>query len=275
MLLTDHHIHSNCSPDAEDAMLDMALACGEIGVEHICFTDHCDMDNYRTGAPDPGAEAVWRRSVDAWRHTVAEAPSELNIRLGVELGEMNHDPARARALVESVPELDFVLASVHNLRDTPDFYALRYESRAHCLALMERYLSELTEVAGMEGFDVLSHIGYTKRYMLRAGYPVFIEDARWDEQVRHLLKTLIDNDKGLEANTSGLRHPAINETIPGEKILRLYRELGGEKITVGSDAHRIADAGRGVAHTFELLRQLGYRYVCVYEKRQPRFLPLA
>lgn len=274
MLYTDHHIHSNCSTDAEDTMLDMAMACGELGVTRICFTDHCDMDYYVTGKPDPDAERLWRRSVDAYRETVGRAPSGLDICLGIELGEMNHDPERARALLESAPELDFVLASVHSLRDTPDFYALHYESEAHCRALLDAYLDELTEVAAMPDYDILSHIGYTKRYMLRAGYSVFVEDEMFEDKVRLLLKTVIENGKGIEVNTSGLRHPSINETIPSEKILRIYKELGGEKLTVGSDAHRTVDAGRGVHHSFSLLRDLGFRYVCAYRKRESEFIKL-
>lgn len=274
MLYTDHHIHSNCSSDAEDYMLDMAMACGELGVNRICFTDHCDMDDYITGNPMPEAEELWRASIDAWRETVAHVPTGLDVCLGIELGEMNHDLARARALIESVPELDFVLASIHNLRATPDFYALRYESEAHCRALLDRYLDELTEVAALPDYDILSHIGYTKRYMLRAGYSVFVEDAQYEDKVRLLLRTVIENGKGIEVNTSGLRHPAILETIPSVKILRIYKELGGEKITVGSDAHRTIDAGRGIHQSFELLRSLGFRYVCAYRKREAEFIPL-
>ena len=88
------------------------------------------------------------------------------------------------------------------------------------------------------------------------------------------MKTVIENGKGIEVNTSGLRHPAIHETIPSEKILRIYKELGGEKITVGSDAHRTVDAGRGVVHTFDMLRELGFRYVCAYRRREPEFITL-
>ena len=274
MQYTDHHIHSNCSTDAEDTMLDMAMACGEAGVTRICFTDHCDMDDYRTGKPDPDAERLWRRSVDAYRGTVSRAPSGLDICLGIELGEMNHDVFRARALLRSVPELDFVLASVHSLRDTPDFYALHYESEAHCRALLDAYLDELTEVAAMPDYDILSHIGYTKRYMLRAGYSVFVEDEMFEDKLRLLLKTVIENGKGIEVNTSGLRHPAIHETIPSAKILRMYKALGGEKLTVGSDAHRVSDAGRGVHHSFALLRELGFRYVCAYRAREAEFIKL-
>jgi len=274
MQYTDHHIHSNCSTDAEDAMQDMAMACGERGVTTVCFTDHCDMDDYRTGIPDPDAEKVWRRSLDAYRETVSTVPSGLDVRIGIELGEMNHDPARAEALLASVPELDFVLASVHNLRNTPDFYALRYEDEAHCRRLMDTYLAELTEVAAMPNYDILSHIGYTKRYMLRAGYHVFVEDEAYEERIRLLLRTVIENGKGIEVNTSGLRHPAIHETIPNPKILKIYKELGGERITVGSDAHRTVDAGRGITQSFSMLKDMGFRYVCAYKQRQPEFITL-
>ena len=274
MQYTDHHIHSNCSLDAEDAMQDMAMACAERGVTTICFTDHCDLDDYRTGIPDPDAERLWRRSLGAYRDTLADVPADLDVRIGIELGEMNHDPARAEALLASVPELDFVLASVHSVRDTPDFYALHYESEAHCRSLMERYLDELTEVAAMDNYDILSHIGYTKRYMLRAGYRVFVEDEVYEERVRHLLRTVIENGKGIEVNTSGLRHPAIHETIPTPQILKIYKELGGERITVGSDAHRTVDAGRGIVHTFNMLKELGFRYVCAYKQREPEFITL-
>ena len=85
---------------------------------------------------------------------------------------------------------------------------------------------------------------------------------------------VVENGKGIEVNTSGLRHPALNVTIPTPDILRLYRELGGERITVGSDAHRTVDAGKGVQSSFELLRSLGFKYVCAYRKRQPEFIKL-
>ena len=52
MFLTDYHIHSLCSPDAEDTMADMARASMGRGVGLLCFTDHCDLDWYETGLPD-------------------------------------------------------------------------------------------------------------------------------------------------------------------------------------------------------------------------------
>lgn len=274
MTYTDHHIHTICSLDGEDAMLDMALACGELGVYRICFTDHCDLDFWKTGLPDPRAESRWRRSVETYRETVGAAPSKLDICLGVELGEMNHDPERARALIASAPELDFVLASVHSVRGHADFYALHYENEAHCRALIGQYLDELTETAAMPDYDILSHIGYVRRYMLRGGFNISLDEPVYEEKLRLLLRTVIENGKGIELNTSGLRHPAMHQTIPTPKILRLYRELGGERITVGSDAHRTVDAGKGVRQSFELLRELGYSYVCAYRKREPEFITL-
>jgi histidinol-phosphatase (PHP family) len=110
--------------------------------------------------------------------------------------------------------------------------------------------------------------------MLRRGFDVSVEEPRYADKLRTLLRTVIENGKGIEVNTSGLRHPALHETIPAPGILRLYRSLGGERVTVGSDAHRTVDAGKGVRQSFDLLRERGFRYVCAYRKREPEFITL-
>lgn len=271
MYLTDYHIHSNCSSDAEDTMLDMALASGEMDVDHICFTDHCDLDFYTTGEKDEKCFDVWPMILDEFDLLRRECPSKLEVSLGLELGEANHYPDWGGEIA-SQPELDFVIGSVHSLRNMPDFYALRYESAEHCRSLLFAYLDELNEMAKLDYIDIVSHIGYTKRYMLRAGYSNCVEEDIYDEHVIRLLKTTIESGKGIEINCSGFRHPGINASIPGMKILRMYKQLGGEIITVGSDAHKVAEAGRGIIHGFEILEELGYKYVTVFRQRKPEFI---
>lgn len=271
MYLTDYHIHSNCSADAEDAMLDMALASGEQDIDHICFTDHCDLDFYLTGQKDERCFDVWPKILEEYDLLCRECPSKLEVSLGLELGEANHYPEWGREIA-SQPELDFVVGSVHSLRGMPDFYALRYECEEHCKRLLFKYIEELTEMARLDYIDVVSHIGYTKRYMLRAGFRNSVEEDIYDEPMRALLRTIIGTGKGIEINCSGLRHPGINDTIPGMKILKAYKELGGELITVGSDAHKVSDAGRGIKRGFGTLEALGYDYVTVFRKRKPQFI---
>ena len=88
------------------------------------------------------------------------------------------------------------------------------------------------------------------------------------------LKNLIAGGRGIEINCSGYRTKRILSPVPGVDILRLYKQLGGEIITVGSDAHRTNQAGKGLAEGLDTLRELGYKYYTVFEKRKPEFIKL-
>ena len=249
----------------------MALAARDRGMDAVCFTDHVEMDDSVTGQPDPDWEKRWPDMLAAYRAVTAQPPEGIEIRLGMELGCPHHLPElAARAAARS--ELDFILGSMHNLRDTTDFYYYRYTSEAECVRLNEAYLKELLEIADMDCFDVMAHIGYTCRYMRRAGFHTKIDVARNGEALRELLGRLIGRGKGIEINTSGLRQGG--SPYPGPDILALYRDLGGELVTMGSDGHRTEDAGAGIAEAAALLRSLGFRYYAEYHRRQPVFWPL-
>ena len=271
MFLIDQHIHSACSPDSETPMRDMAVAAREHGISAVCFTDHLDMDDYVTGT----LSEKWRTSWPDIRETglalMADPPEGIEIHVGMELGEANHDPERARAYTEA-PELDFVIGSLHNLKDTTDFYYIDYQSEEECRNLNALYLAELRQLAELDFFDVVGHIGYTTRYMRRKGFYTSITAGEHREVLTEIFRLLIRKGQGIEVNCSGIR--AGGESFPNASVLGLYRELGGEIITVGSDAHNTADAGIGIREGYELLQSLGYRYVAQFKKRKPIFLPL-
>lgn len=268
MRLSDQHIHSAGSPDCDTPIPVMARAAREAGVEHLCFTDHIDIDDCLTGGRSPGCPAAWLSVKDGYLAALPDAPAGVELRLGMELGEANHCPELALQLA-SEPELDLVLGSLHNLRNTPDFYYLRYESETQCEALNRLYLEELLELSSLPCFDVMAHIGYTRRYMRRAGFEAALDRERFGGLLEELLRRLIETGKGIEVNCSGLREGA--GTFPGLPVLRLYRELGGEIVTVGSDAHSPPTAGAGIAQGFELLREAGFRYVALFRRRKPEF----
>lgn len=273
MQLFDFHIHSTCSGDAKDTMTDMALACAKAGIGVVCFTDHFDLDDYRTGEPIPDPLSVWPMVLQQYAEAKAACEGIVDLRLGMELGEANHNPALA-ARCAAQPQLDFVLGSTHNLRNTTDFYYLQYQSLEHCYALLDAYMAELLELAQLDCFDCMSHIGYTRRYMLAAGYDAVITLDRHGDQLDQIYCTLIQNGRGIEINCSGFRHPGIATSIPDLPLLKRYRELGGEIITIGTDAHRIADTGLFLREGYELLAEAGFRYVCLYRNRTPEFIKL-
>lgn len=271
MKLTDYHIHSQCSPDSRALMADMAAAALARGMWAICFTDHVEMDDSRTGRLDPDPDIRWPVTLASYRALMSSPPAGIEVRLGMELGAPNHCP-EAAARAAGAPELDFVLGSLHNLRNVPDFYYYSYASEEECRQLNRAYLAELLEIAAMDCFDVMAHVAYTCRYMSRAGFSARIDVSNSGDELRELLGLLIRRGKGIEINTSGMRQGS--GPFPGEDILALYRDLGGEIVTTGSDGHRPEDAGAGIREAGELLRSLGFRYAAEYIKRQPVFYPL-
>lgn len=273
MLLTDYHIHSDCSSDGYHPMREMAAAAYARGIGLVCFTDHCDLDDFITGRPVADPFDHKERILEMYAQALSGKPEGLEIRLGLELGSGNHDPAQA-AEIAATKELDFVLGSLHNLRDTPDFYEYDYQSGAECRNLIDRYLDELLELAKLDFYDVMAHIGYTVRYMRRQGFDLPVSATAYPDKMGALLRALIEGGRGIEINCAGYRDPVVGGAVPTADVLRRYRELGGEIITVGSDAHKLEHAGVGVREGYELLRELGYRYITVYEKRRPRFIKL-
>ena len=197
--------------------------------------------------------------------------------LGLELGEGNHDPARAKRIY-AMPEYDFILGSLHNLRDEQDFYYIQYESYEQCFELYDRYLDELIELAGIGCFDVMAHIGYCLRYMHKRGFDAQVTMERNGDKVDHLLRTLIENGKGIELNVADLvpggREDSLLMTFPSVDILRRYRELGGEIITIGSDAHSASRLCSGFAEACALLQSLGYSYLTRFREMKPEFYPI-
>ena len=154
IMLTDFHIHSTCSSDAHDKMADMALASYDRGVRLMCFTDHVDLDNYSTGRADEHCFDVWPEILRQHAETCAAVPADMEVRCGIELGQGNHDLARAEQIA-STDGLDFVIGSLHNLRDTPDFSVLRYISMSDCRQYLALYVSELLELSHLDLLSAL------------------------------------------------------------------------------------------------------------------------
>ena len=274
MDLIDCHIHSIFSDDGCDPMPDMVRASYYAGVRFLCFTDHVDLEDYRTGLPDPDCFSQRKKACAAYREVLALAPADISVHLGVELGEGNHDPARAAAIAAS-PEFDFVLGSLHNLRDEIDFYGLSYESEAQCKTVLDRYVAELLELSTLDFYDSMAHIGYPIRFTRKAGFlNTAVDMCTYGDELTALCNNLIQNGKAIELNVNSYRDKRIAAPVPSADVLRRYRDLGGELVTIGSDAHSVSQAGGGLKLGMELLQRLGFSYVTVFENRKPRFIKL-
>ena len=269
--LTDYHCHTNISLDSTVPYYDMVMAEYNAGVRRLCVTDHCDTVDWRTLQFHPECRTVARRELEAFRANRDRFPKDLELRMGVELAELIFHPELAGEL--SGPEwLDFVLGSYHITKEHGDYHELDYHDPAFCERLWDIYLRDLQQVVDMDYFDVLAHIGYFRRYAAWQGVDTGLTLAKHGDRIEHLLKTIIQNGKGIEINCSGLRDGC--GPFPSEEILRLYKSLGGETITIGSDAHRLDNAAMCLAEGQEVLKACGFDYITVFTKRKPSFISI-
>lgn len=265
MFLGDLHTHSLCSPDGAFSMLEMARAAREAGLTYLCITDHCDLLDL-TGTFTPHHD--WTPGRAAFAQAKSGLPAGLELSMGVELGEAYEDPDAARAILAAAPELDLVIGSAHNfhaIMGKQDFYNADYQSMDMCHAALDDYLSSLDTLAGLpDCYDTLAHILYPLRYMRQAGQDISLAQGDYPDRLAVILGKVAEAGKALEINT--WRGQTVDEWEP---LLRQFKDLGGEYVTVGSDAHHTRDVGAGVQAAHDLMKACGYRYTAVYKKRKP------
>lgn len=264
--ISDSHVHSDCSRDANDPTMMMCESAARQGLYSITMTDHCECNVYRTENYDRSI----RQSYFEARKAGAVFHSRLNVLAGVELGQPMQDTAAADDILGAC-DFDFVLASVHSVKNDVDFYDMDYK-HADVNDALQRYFLEILEMIEWGKFDSLAHLTYPWRYIV-GEHHIKIDNGQYKEIIDSVLKALIEKHKALEVNTSGLRQK-LGETMPDLPVLTRYRELGGKLVTVGSDAHRWADVGSGVERGLSLLLDAGFHHFTVYHHHVPKFLPI-
>ncbi|WP_040197977.1 histidinol-phosphatase HisJ family protein [Candidatus Soleaferrea massiliensis] len=264
----DSHTHSDNSPDGTSSIIYMCENAIKYGISGISMTDHCEVNAFYKDRYDKSIA----QSFFETRKAKAAFGKQLEITNGIEIGQPLQAVKNAETALESNP-YDFVLASVHNLTDEEDFYYLNYAELTleEVYSLLERYFIEVLDTAKWNRFDSLAHLTYPLRYIHEAG--ITVELSRFDDLIDEIFKTLIQNGKALELNTSGLRQP-IGQTLPSPALVRRYRELGGELITIGSDAHRHTDLGAGISDGMGIAKEAGFQYFAFYKQHSPKMLTM-
>lgn len=265
MKLYDNHTHTTYSPDGAQSTADLARAAKAAGLAGFTLTDHCDVQGWGPEhAPYDFRRAESYADIERAR---ADHPS-LDIGWGCELSDWRIDPAHAAEVIAD-PRVDFVIGSMHTLSGK-DFHDFKYTSLDQCNDLLARYAEELIDHCAGD-FDSLGHLTYPLRYMRRDRFTPDFTPQR--DAIAEVFRVLIERGKALEINTSGIRG-GMGCTLPDAYWLRLYRDLGGELITFGSDAHTSTDVGANISDAAELAKSLGFGYNVVYRKRKPIRLPL-
>lgn len=283
MNLIDCHTHTQFSVDSEADINECVRRAAELGLAAYAITDHCECNAWYPEEHYSAKEKEvldtfdyandFEASVSAVTALKEKYAGKLNLICGTELGQILHDKEVAEK-VNADKRLDFIIGSNHQIFGEKDFYYLDYEkmSMDDIYALLEQYFKEVAEMCRSGLFDVLGHITYCLRYMKqRSGIEADI--SRFDDIIAESFRTLAQNGKGIEINTSGLRQ-GFGATFPDLKYTKMFRELGGEILSVGSDSHTVADIGADVQAGAEIAKAAGFTHLTYFKERKPVFVKI-
>ncbi|MCR5791728.1 MAG: histidinol-phosphatase HisJ family protein [Lachnospiraceae bacterium] len=263
MILSDYHVHTAFSSDSEASMEEMIQKAISLGFDRCCFTDHMDLDF----PAYEGWDFVFDcdEYFDTLKQMEVKYGNKIKIIRGIEMGIKRGIEQRASELVNRYP-FDFVIASSHLIDNVDPYLPEFWENKTEEEAVMEYFESILQNVANYKDFDVYGHLDYIIRYSPYKGVSYQSMDIR--EISDKVLTAIIEAGKGIEINTASLRKGFLHPH-PRPDILKRYFELGGEIITIGSDAHSVADYAADLKYADDLLDRLGISYYTVFENRTP------
>lgn len=269
-ILADFHMHSNFSGDSQAPMEDMVQKAISSGLTHICFTEHYDPDYVYI----PGEEGMFELNTDSYLYDLLKMKDkykkQINILFGVELGLQPH-LKRELAVYAKAYQFDFIIGSSHICNRKDPYYPAFFEGRNEDEAHHEYFESIFENVKKLPYFDVYGHLDYVVRYG-----PTKNENYTYQKHADvfdKILTHLIENEKGIELNTGGFKY-GLGQPNPSIDILKRYHELGGEIITIGSDAHEPAFIGYEFNKACDILKECGFKYYAVFEGRVPEFKKL-
>ena len=280
-MTADYHVHTSFSPDSEYKMEDAVLDGIRLGLDEICFTEHVDYGvqtdwddgtevTYRTGLPgDPPLMPV--KNADYPKYTAELArlqekyAGRITLKLGLEFGVQTETVEQYRTLFKRYP-YDFIILSLHQIGNKELWDQAYMEGKTQSEYNRGYYEAMLQVIQEYKEYCVLGHMDLISRYDKNGAYPV-TENL---DVIAEILRTVIREGKGIELNTSCHRY-GLPDLTPCREILRLYRDLGGEILTIGSDTHRSEHLGAYIPETREELKALGFDTFCTFDRMQPVF----
>ena len=246
----DYHMHSNFSGDSQTPMEDMVKKSIDLGLKEICFTDHVDYDII-SDVPFETDYISYLKSIDNLKD---KFKNQISIKKGIEMGVQPH----------------FVICSMHAI-DKIDLYNGTFFNNKSQHEAYEKYYELLYYIVkNYKDYSVLGHLDLIKRY---GDYNEELDDKLFSDILESILKEVIHSGKGIEINTSCFRY-GLKDLTPSNYILKMYKELGGEIITTGSDSHIPSQVAYKFDYIYNRLDELGFKYVTTFDKMKPQFISI-
>lgn len=253
-IIADLHCHTRFSYDSSaDPEEVIRFAVGrKIGI--IALTDHYDVDFADCGM---SMELNFSERKKCILELKDKYRGKIRIIFGIELGQPYNNPDLADSVIKE-NGFEFVLGSVHNLKNVPDFYYFDYVKMSEYGSLIRnlysRYLDDILKLTELPYINSVAHVTYPLRYLRKAGldYDLSVHYLKYEEIFKNIVKT----GKYLEINSSGVRNNSAF-TMPDDDLLEIYARCGGKYVTIGSDAHCERDVGAGFAEAAAKAKKFG------------------
>lgn len=256
----DYHMHSSFSADCTADMEEMVKGAIAKGLTEICFTEHIDYDYPDENFVFDFDKKKYAESINALQ---LKYDGQIHIKKGVEFGVQPHILNQYKRLVKE-ESFDFIICSLHTVQRKGLHFGEIFEGRTVEEASQLYYDELLHCVKHFEDYSILGHIDLIKRYA-----PQIVKN-NFHDVLKEIFQLIIPAGKGIELNTSGVRY-GLNNGLPSDDVLKLYKECGGEIITLGSDAHKPDDIAFQFHESRELLKSIGFQYITTFDQLSPNF----
>ena len=276
--LADTHTHTCYSHDAEKtttvkARVEKAI---EKNLRAIAFTDHSDILFYHLTDIDEPINRSFAKATELKK----EYDGRIEVLTGIELGEGIWHPEIAYRQIE-MHDYDTVISSVHAVRFrdiTAPFSTIKFDfwNEQSVSAYMDAYFDEVGENLEKIPTDILSHLTCPIRY-ITGRYGKEVDLTPFKSKIDDILRLAISKNIALEANVAsmnGYYSNALSEPCPSEEIIKRYKELGGEMLTLASDAHKVDYIARNFTEMVKILKNIGFTKVCYFKNRKPVFIEI-
>ena len=277
-MFVDYHVHTSFSDDSDYLMEEVIKKAIKIGLEELCFTEHVDYGVKNEFNFENSDEEVvnnkrvyncnYKEYSKEFERCKKMYSDKINLKFGIEFGMQEHTISKFQRDFDRY-NFDFIILSCHQVEDKEFFIYKFQEGKTQEEYNLKYYEEILKVIKKYKNYSVLGHLDLIKRYDKVGDYPF----EKTKRIITEILKTVIQDGKGIEINTSNFRYK-LPDLTPSRDILKLYKELGGEIITIGSDSHKEEHLGYKIKDIKEELKTIGFRKFCTFENMKPTFFQL-
>ena len=258
-MFANYHAHTSFSDDCSMPMETCIKAAINERLDEICFTEHIDIGVYSMHDCD------CKTYLSEFKRTQKLYGERIKLKFGMEFGMQYHTIPQYEKIFHSY-DFDFILLSLHQINNK-EFWSQAFQSGKTQKQYIEEYYEEIDKiVSNYNNYSVLGHMDVIRRYDRNGAYPFY----KIKDKIKTILKKVIKNGRGIEVNTSCYRYN-IGDLTPSTEIIKFYKDLGGEIITIGADSHHPEHVAYKIKETEKSLKELGFKYICTFDKMQPIF----